>query len=177
LVIRLLLCDLDGTLVEPWRTTPLPDVRARLRVLQHQGVPVVVVTNQGGVGYCYAHEQRGEWALAAHYPTFEDVQSRLATIAETLPFSRSYISLYHGRLEWPMPETRPVIEFHDPTPAFWSWRPDWHKPQPGMRLQALADLNVAPSDALMVGDRVEDREAARAAGVPFRWATADWRRW
>src|SRR5512143_2133725 len=45
-MIRLLLCDLDGTLVEPWRTTPLPDVRERLRVLQDQGVPVVVVTNQ-----------------------------------------------------------------------------------------------------------------------------------
>ena len=46
-----------------------------------------------------------------------------------------------------------------------------------MLLQALADLNVAPSEALMVGDRVEDFEAARAAGVPFRWATADWMLW
>ena len=36
-MIRLLLCDLDGTLVEPWRTIPLPDVRERLRVLQDQG--------------------------------------------------------------------------------------------------------------------------------------------
>ena len=50
-MIRLLLCDLDGTRVEPWRTTPLPDVRARLHVLQDQGVPVVVVTHQGGIGY------------------------------------------------------------------------------------------------------------------------------
>ena len=46
-----------------------------------------------------------------------------------------------------------------------------------MLLQALNDLKVAPSDALMVGDRVEDREAARTAGVPFRWATADWMLW
>jgi len=72
-MIRLLLCDLDGTLVETWRTTPLPDVRERLQVLQDQGVPVVVVTNQGGVGYRYAHEQRGELAQAARYPTFEAV--------------------------------------------------------------------------------------------------------
>ena len=70
-MIRLLLCDLDGTLVEPWRTTPLPDVRERLRVLQDQGVPVVVVTNQGGVGYRYAYEQRGEWAKAVRYPTLK----------------------------------------------------------------------------------------------------------
>jgi D-glycero-D-manno-heptose 1,7-bisphosphate phosphatase len=173
-MIRLLLCDLDGTLVEPWRTIPLPDVRERLRVLQEQGVAVVVVTNQGRVGYRYAHEQRGEWAKAAQYPTFEDVQARLAAIAERLPFRRSYISLYHGRPDWSMPAYRRVIEFHRPVPTFWSWRPDWHKPRPGMRLQALEDLNVMPSEALMVGDRIENREAARAAGVPFRWASADW---
>ena len=176
-MIRLLLCDLDGTLVDAWRTTPLPDVRERLRVLQDQGVPVVVVTNQGGVGYRYAYEQRGEWAQAVQYPTFEDVQARLAAIAESLPFTRSYISLYHGRPDWPLPDMRNIIEFHRPVPAFWSWRPDWHKPRPGMLLQALADLNTAPSDALMVGDRLEDWEAARAAGVPFRWATADWMLW
>jgi histidinol phosphatase-like enzyme len=176
-MIRLLLCDLDGTLVDAWRTTPLPDVCERLYLLQDQGVPVVVVTNQGGVGYRYAHEQRGEWAEAARYPTFEAVQARLAAIAECLPFCRSYISLYHGHPEWPMPADRRRIEFHHPVPAFWSWRPDWHKPQPGMLLQALEDLNVAPSEALMVGDRIEDREAARAAGVPFRWATLDWMLW
>jgi D-glycero-D-manno-heptose 1,7-bisphosphate phosphatase len=176
-MIRLLLCDLDGTLVETWRTTPLPDVRERLRLLQDQGVPVVVVTNQGGVGYRYVYEQRGEWATAAQYPTFEDVQARLVAIAECLPFCRSYISLYHGRPDWPRPDAYHRIEFHTPVPAFWSWRPDWHKPQPGMLLQALEDLAVAPSEALMVGDRNEDREAARAAGVPFRWATADWMLW
>ena len=58
-MIHLLLCDLDGTLVEAWRTTLLPDVRERLLVRRDQGVPVVVVTNQGGIGYRYAHEQRG----------------------------------------------------------------------------------------------------------------------
>ena len=105
---------------------------------------------------------------------YEDVQARLAVIAESLPFTRRYVSLSHGRLEWPLPADRRLLEFHRPVPAFWSWRPEWHKPQPGMLLQALEDLNVAPSEALMVGDRIEDQEAARAAGVPFRWASADW---
>lgn len=173
-MIRLLLCDLDGTLVEAWRTTPLPDVRERLIVLRDQGVPVVVVTNQGGVGYRYAHEQRGEWARAAQYPTFEAIQSRLAAIAAVLPLNRGYVSLYHGRPDWPIPDDRRIIEFHSPIPTCWSWRPGWHKPKPGMLLQALEDLKVAPSEALLVGDRPEDQEAARAAGVPFRWAAADW---
>ena len=105
------------------------------------------------------------------------IQSRLAASAAELPLSRSYVSLYHGHPEWPLPEERRLIEFHRPVPAFWSWRPDWHKPRPGMQLQALEDLNVAPSEALIVGDRLKDREAARTAGVPFRWATADWMLW
>ena len=101
-----------------------------------------------------------EWAQAVRYPTFEDVQARLAAIAECLPFRRSYVSLYHGRPEWPLPEERRLIEFHTPVPVFWSWRPDWHKPKPGMLLQALENVAVAPSEALMVGDRVDDQEAA-----------------
>jgi phosphoglycolate phosphatase len=40
------------------------------------------------------------------------------------------------------------------------------KPAPDMLLYALAQLGVAPGDALMVGDGSADIEAARAAGVP-----------
>ena len=107
-MIRLLLCDLDGTLVEAWRTTLLPDVRERLLARRDQGVPVVVVTNQGGIGYRYAFEQRGEWARAAQYPTFEDVQARLAAIAAALPLSRGHVSLYHGCPDWPIPDDQRI---------------------------------------------------------------------
>lgn len=56
--MRLLLADLDGTLVESWRETTLPGIPERLAELHAQGATVAVVTNQGGVGYRYAHEQR-----------------------------------------------------------------------------------------------------------------------
>lgn len=41
------------------------------------------------------------------------------------------------------------------------------KPAPDMVFRALRELDVAPADALMVGDSRFDREAAGAAGVPF----------
>lgn len=45
------------------------------------------------------------------------------------------------------------------------------KPQPGMLLQHLAHFGVAPEEALYVGDLDIDAEAARRAGIPFRFAS------
>jgi phosphoglycolate phosphatase len=41
------------------------------------------------------------------------------------------------------------------------------KPDPGHLLGLLAELEVAPADALMVGDNENDAETARGAGVRF----------
>jgi phosphoglycolate phosphatase-like HAD superfamily hydrolase len=43
------------------------------------------------------------------------------------------------------------------------------KPDPAPLLAALAPLDVAPGDALFVGDSPADAEAAEAAGLDFRW--------
>ena len=39
------------------------------------------------------------------------------------------------------------------------------KPNPGMILRGLADFDIAPDRALMIGDKDSDMEAARAAGI------------
>lgn len=44
------------------------------------------------------------------------------------------------------------------------------KPQPGLLLRQLAHFGVAAEEALFVGDLEIDREAARRAAVPFRFA-------
>jgi D-glycero-D-manno-heptose 1,7-bisphosphate phosphatase len=44
------------------------------------------------------------------------------------------------------------------------------KPRPGFVLQALRCFEAQPEDCLFVGDSSTDREAARAAQVPFQWA-------
>jgi D-glycero-D-manno-heptose 1,7-bisphosphate phosphatase len=167
--MRLLLADLDGTLVETWRETPLPGIPERLAGLRAQGVTVAVVTNQGGVGYRYAHEQRSEWAQAARYPTLDQVLIRLEAITGVIPIRRIYTCLHHGQEDWPVPTEWADGRIEQYSGMAVTWRADWRKPAPGMLLQALKDLGVAPSEALMVGDRPEDQAAALAAGVPFQW--------
>jgi HAD superfamily hydrolase (TIGR01662 family) len=169
--MRLLLADLDGTLVETWRETPLPGIPARLAEWRDRGARITVATNQGGVGYRYAHELRGEWAQAVRYPTFQDMQTKLAVIAGTLPIDRLYVSLHHGREDWPIPPEWADGRIEQYGSMMVTWRPDWRKPAPGMLLQALADLGAMPGEALMIGDRPEDQMAALAAGVPFQWVT------
>jgi D-glycero-D-manno-heptose 1,7-bisphosphate phosphatase len=44
------------------------------------------------------------------------------------------------------------------------------KPAPGLLLRLLEHYDVAPADALFVGDLDSDAEAARRAGVAFMWA-------
>jgi HAD superfamily hydrolase (TIGR01662 family) len=167
--MQLLLADLDGTLVESWRETILPGIPERLAEWRDRGARIAVATNQGGVGYRYAHEQRGEWAQAARYPTLEDVQARLAAIADALHLDRLYVSLHHGREDWPTPPEWANGRIEQYGSMMVTWRPDWRKPAPGMLLQALEDLGAVPGEVLMVGDRNEDKGAADAARVQFRW--------
>lgn len=39
------------------------------------------------------------------------------------------------------------------------------KPEPGMLLQGIADFGLEPGSCVMLGDKVSDLEAARAAGI------------
>lgn len=47
---------------------------------------------------------------------------------------------------------------------------DYRKPKPGMLLFLLNEVGIGPGDALMIGDRPEDEQAAIAAGTDFEWA-------
>ncbi|TNH05993.1 D-glycero-beta-D-manno-heptose 1,7-bisphosphate 7-phosphatase [Testudinibacter sp. TR-2022] len=42
---------------------------------------------------------------------------------------------------------------------------DCRKPKPGMLLQAIQELNIDPNHSFMVGDKIEDLMAGKAAGV------------
>jgi D-glycero-D-manno-heptose 1,7-bisphosphate phosphatase len=54
------------------------------------------------------------------------------------------------------------------------------KPSPGLIIEAALDIAARfdeyypPHLGLMVGDRLEDRECAKLAGLDFQWA-GDWR--
>lgn len=51
---------------------------------------------------------------------------------------------------------------------------DSWKPAPGMLEYYLSDYCKKDYQALMVGDRPEDRDVAKAAKIPFQWAN-EWR--
>jgi D-glycero-D-manno-heptose 1,7-bisphosphate phosphatase len=115
-------------------------VRTARRVL---GGPVVVVTNQSGIGRGLYTEAQfrllTDWMLAR----FE---------AEGAPVDRVYHCPHH------------------PEHGIGDYRRDhpWRKPNPGMLLQAADDLGIDLPASAMVGDRMSDIRAAAAAGVRTR---------
>jgi len=130
-----------GYVGEPERLEWIPGARAAVAALNRSGVLVIVVTNQSGVA-------RGLYDLASVNALHAHMQADLA--AEGGRIDAFYLCPYHA-------EAR-VEAFHHPD------HPD-RKPNPGMILRAIADWDIDPARALLVGDKASDLEAARRAGV------------
>jgi D-glycero-D-manno-heptose 1,7-bisphosphate phosphatase len=148
---RILFLDRDGTLNRAHERRPpnrpdevelLPGVSSVLSAYAAQGWVFVIVSNQGGVasGYITEAEARA-------------IQDRVIELLP-VPVATSYLCphMAGGR----------VAEYAVDCPN--------RKPRPGFILAALEKLGARAEEALFVGDSSTDREAAEAAGVPFRWA-------
>jgi len=102
--------------------------------------PLVVVTNQSGIGRGYFDERAyydlTRWMCAR----FEAEGSRIAAVYQ--------------------------CPFH-PVHGIGAYRRDhpWRKPNPGMFLQAGRDLGLDLARSVLVGDRMADMEAGAAAGL------------
>jgi D-glycero-D-manno-heptose 1,7-bisphosphate phosphatase len=105
--------------------------------------PIVVVTNQSGIGRGYfdenAYAELTRWMCGR----FE---------AENAPIARVYYCPYH------------------PVHGIGEYRRDhpWRKPNPGMIVQAISDLELDPARCVIVGDQMIDIEAGAAAGLGLR---------
>lgn len=153
---RLIIFDIDDTLVPFNETELLPGVAEKLRELDCN---IALVTNQGGP----ACRDAG-WPWSHKFPTMLEVADRLRKVvsvvsnAANLPvphyISWAYVSK-DNKVYYPkgLPEAQRNLAMR--------------KPQPGMLLKAMADAGVAPSETLMVGDREEDQEAAENARTDF----------
>ena len=115
--------------------------RRAVRRLNEAGLLVIVATNQSGVA-------RGMFDVSAVERLHGVMEKALA--AERARIDAFYVCPY-------LPEA-PVAAFAHPD------HPD-RKPNPGMILRALADWNIDPARALMIGDKNSDLEAARRAGI------------
>jgi D-glycero-D-manno-heptose 1,7-bisphosphate phosphatase len=118
----------------------LPGVFEGLRTLRDAGLRLVVVTNQAGIGrglYDEADYQR----LSAH------MRERLREHGIELA------GVYHCA--------------HHPTAGVGDYRCecDCRKPAPGMLLRASRELSIDLARSALVGDKISDIEAGRAAGL------------
>lgn len=131
----------DADLGDPEAVELLPGAADAIAALQGMNYVMVVVTNQGGVA-------RGKFTPA----DVDAVHQRLADLL--YQEAEATIERYY------------YCPFH-PKGTVEAWRREhpWRKPQPGMLLQAAADLKLNLHESWMVGDHVRDIQAGKAAGV------------
>ncbi len=119
---------------EPDKAELIPGVAAAIRRLNTAGYPVLVVTNQAGVA-------KGYYPEADIHAVHRRLTELLA--AEGARIDAFYFCPHHEKF---------------------TGECDCRKPRPGMLLRAIRDWDVDPAHSLMVGDRLSDMEAGRAAG-------------
>jgi D-glycero-D-manno-heptose 1,7-bisphosphate phosphatase len=105
--------------------------------------PIVVVSNQSGIGRGYFDEKAYADLSRWMCERFE---------AERAPIARVSHCLYH------------------PGHGIGAYRREhpWRKPKPGMILQAISDLGLDPAQCPILGDKISDMEAGVAAGLGLR---------
>jgi D-glycero-D-manno-heptose 1,7-bisphosphate phosphatase len=105
--------------------------------------PIVVVSNQSGIGRGYFDESAYAEVTRFMCDRFE---------AEGTAVAKVYHCPYH------------------PLEGIGAYRADhpWRKPNPGMILQAAADLDVDLARSAIIGDRPSDMVAGAAAGIGLR---------
>jgi len=107
------------------------------------GRPIVVITNQSGIGRGYFDE--GAYASLTRW-----MCERFA--AERAAIARVYHCPYHPQ--------HGIGEYRRDHP--------WRKPNPGMILQAASDLSLDLARSAIIGDARSDIEAGSAAGIGLR---------
>ncbi len=138
--------DRDGTLTHPRHYPARPEelilysgITAGLRTLAECGFQLVIVTNQAGIARGYFNEQ--DLALMHRH-----LRAELAR--EGVEIAGIYFCPHH--VDGVIPELAIAC--------------DCRKPQPGMLLQAVADLDLDLPNSWMVGDILDDIEAGKRAG-------------
>lgn len=121
----------------------LPGIFELARFAVECAWPIVVVTNQAGIG-------RGLYSEVDYQAVNQWMCDRFRS--EQAPIARVYHCPFHAELG--------IGEYRVDHP--------WRKPRPGMILQAAAELGLDLSRSCLIGDKLSDIEAAAAAGVPER---------
>jgi D-glycero-D-manno-heptose 1,7-bisphosphate phosphatase len=144
---RALFLDRDGVVVEDTDylgraddVCVIPGAADAIARCNRHGVPVVLITNQSGIG-------RGKYG----WQGFQAVQGAISVALEAAGgrFDGVLACAYHA----------------DATGKFRIADHVWRKPKPGMILEAVRQMRIDAAGSWMVGDRASDIEAGRAAGL------------
>ena len=142
--------DVDGSLGKPksggdFRETAddwefFPGVVEKCQKLVAEGAKIITCSNQGGV--CFTWSKFTEEEIRA---VLDETAKAIGAMASLVSCS----SMHEKALE--------KYRFKDPR----------RKPEPGMILEAKEIAGVELSEIVMIGDRTEDEDAAKNAGVAF----------
>jgi len=142
-----LFLDRDGAIVEDTGylrrlddIVVIPGAAEVIAAANRRSVPVIMVTNQSGIG-------RGYYGWAEFKSVQDAIVASLATQGARI--DAVYACAHH-------PEARGALA-HPDHPA--------RKPNPGMLLQAASALALTLKSSWLVGDKAEDIEAAKRAGI------------
>ena len=142
-----LFLDRDGALVEETgylcrieNIVIIPGTVDVISTANQRGVPVVMVTNQAGIG-------RGYYDWDAFNAVQEAILALLAKSAANI--DAVYACAHHPQAQGSLA--------HPDHPA--------RKPNPGMLLQAASDLALDLKSSWLIGDKANDVEAAKRAGL------------
>lgn len=154
--------DRDGSLVLPRSGKKFPEnandwawIPGRLETVQalvvDQGKKTAYATNQGGIAFGYMRE--------------DEMLQELLRFGNEGGFDAGRVCFSHPdaiieRYKVPCNVRKDITNGHA--------APDTRrKPGPGMLLEIMQELNVSPDETVFIGDREEDEQAARNAGVDF----------
>src|SRR5215472_13782418 len=142
-----LFLDRDGSVVEDTgylrRVEDVVVIAGAAEVIaaaNRRSVPIIMVTNQSGIG-------RGYYG----WPEFASVQAKIAALlaAQGATIDAAYACPHH-------PQAKGDFA-HPDHPA--------RKPNPGMLLKAASALTLDLKSSWLVGDKADDIEAAKRAGI------------
>lgn len=142
-----LFVDRDGTVVEETDylcrvddIVVIPGAAEVIAAANRRSVPVIMVTNQAGIG-------RGYYGWAEFKSVQDAIVGSLAT--EGANVDAVYACAHHPQAEGDLA--------HPDHPA--------RKPNPGMLLQAASALALDLKSSWLIGDKADDVEAAKRAGI------------
>lgn len=170
--IKIIILDIDGTIVKPWSAELLHGRKRKLEQLRAEGKRLFMASNQGGPAFHAWHAIKNS-GRKREYPALTNVVETMESIRTQIGAEKCYIALHPGQDDiandlmekMQIDPTHPISFMGGRVMA--SHLLEWRKPRAGMIEQIMNETKVALHEAIYVGNQTTDFDAARAAGIGY----------